>query len=208
MAEESALYRKFGRSVSPGVTIFREGEEGDQMFVIQSGKVRVSKKISGREHILSVLGKGDFFGEMAIVNNVQRTATITAIDQVELLCFNREGFLNMINKNAKIALNIIDRLCRRLQNTNLQIQHLVKRNGRGLVALNLFYAFKGAGNEDEALFYDRTVEEISLNLELPLEKVKSFFDEFEEKKVISTSGNKIHLADKEKLEDIAESVTG
>ena len=147
MADDTNLYQKFGHNVKPAQIIFSEGDSGDQMFVIQEGKVRVSKKIGGREHILAVLGKSDFFGEMAIVTNVKRTATITAIDEVKLLCFNREGFISMINKNPKIALNIIDKLCRRLQNNNLQIQHLVKRNGRALVALNLYYSFKG---EDKA----------------------------------------------------------
>ena len=60
MADDSSLYQKFGRTVDPGETIFEEGESGDQMFIIQNGKVRVSKKIGGREHILAVLGKGDF----------------------------------------------------------------------------------------------------------------------------------------------------
>ncbi len=207
MADDTSLYQKFGRTVDLGETVFEEGESGDQMFIIQNGKVRVSKKIGGREHILAVLGKGDFFGEMAIVTNATRAATVKAVTQVELLCFNREGFVSMINKNPKIALNIIDKLCRRVQNSNLQIQHLVKRNGRALVALNLYYAFKAEGLDNALLYYDRTIEEISLNLELPMDTVKDLMQDFERQQVIKVSGNQIALENRDKLEKITEHVS-
>ncbi|HUV06916.1 MAG TPA: Crp/Fnr family transcriptional regulator [Spirochaetia bacterium] len=208
MADDSALYQKFGNSVDPGQIIFKEGETGNQMYIIQEGRVRVSKKIGGREHILAVLGKSDFFGEMAIVTNVKRTATVSAIDDVKVLCFNREGFISMINKNPKIALNIIDKLCRRLQHSNMQIQHLVKRNARALVALNLYYAFKGENMANTVLYYDRTVEGVSLNLEIPLETVKSLFDDFQRENIIKIAGNQISVTDMNRLSEIVEGVAG
>lgn len=208
MSDQSALYQKFGSSINPGETVFKEGDEGDQMFIIQSGKVRVSKLVGGGEHVLAVLDKGEFFGEMAIVNNVKRTATVTAVTQVELLCFNREGFVSMINKNAKIALNIIDKLCKRLQNMNLQIQHFAKKDEKALIALNLLYAFTGAENAETPLYYDKTVEEISLTLMIPLETVKKHFGDFEKGNILLVQGNQILLSDKEKLESLVETVGG
>src|SRR5512147_2106713 len=98
MADE--LLQRFTKSYSPGSVIFREGEEGEEMYIIQKGKVRVSKDFSGKPHVVSILEKGDFFGEMAIVDRIRRTATVTAIDSVELLAFDREGLVNMITKNA------------------------------------------------------------------------------------------------------------
>ncbi|MGD0626609.1 MAG: cyclic nucleotide-binding domain-containing protein, partial [Thermodesulfobacteriota bacterium] len=56
---------------------------------IQKGKVRVSKSMTGRPHVMAILEKGDFFGEMALVNRIKRTATVTAIYSVELLAFDR-----------------------------------------------------------------------------------------------------------------------
>jgi CRP-like cAMP-binding protein len=206
MAEETSLYQKFGRSVDPGETIFEEGEAGNQMFIIQDGKVRVSKRVGGREHVLAVLGKGEFFGEMAIVTNAKRTATVKAMSPVKLLSFNRDGFVSMINKNPKIALNIIDKLCRRVQNSNLQIQHLVRKNGRALVALNLLYAFRAGGQEENQLYYDRTLEEISLSLELPRDTVSAYLDDFERGGIVKTGGNQIALLDEGSLSQIAENV--
>ena len=72
------LFEKYGMVVDTGKEIFLEGEVGDLMYIIQEGSVRISKLIDGKPHILAVLGKGDFFGEMAIVTRVKRTATATA----------------------------------------------------------------------------------------------------------------------------------
>ena len=204
MATDTTLFDRFGSFVDPGKPIFREGEEGEQMYIIQQGKVRISKSLGGKDHTLAVLEKGDFFGEMAIVNRVKRTATATALEKVQLLAFNREGFLSMINKNAKIALNIIDKLCQRLQNANLQIQHLVRKNGKGLVALNLYYAFQAAGWEAAALPYDRTVDDISLSLQISMDDVKTYLDGFQQSGMLQIDGNSIQLADRSKLDSIAE----
>jgi CRP/FNR family cyclic AMP-dependent transcriptional regulator len=208
MALESDLFGKFGRHVEAGKIIFQEGDEGDQMYIIQSGKVKISRHISGKEHVLAILEKGDFFGEMAIVNKVQRSATVTAIDAVDLLAFNREGFLSMINKNAKIALHIIDKLCRRLQNANIHIKHLARKNARGLVALNLLYTFQGVGEEQPQLAYDRTVEEFSRNLELSMDLVKEYLEGFQRLGIIGLEGNRVKLLDQQKLNSLAEAFGG
>ncbi len=197
MAEETILYQKFGRTIKPGENVFSEGETGDQMFIIQDGRVKVTKNLSGREHVLSTLGKGDFFGEMAIVNNVRRTATVTALTEVHLLAFNREGFLSMVTKNAKIALNIIDKLCRRLQNMNTQIQHLLKHNSRGLVALNLNYSFRGA--DGGVIRTDRAIEEIAVNLQISIEEVRAVVDKLAAEGVIAMQGNQLMLVDPARL---------
>jgi CRP/FNR family cyclic AMP-dependent transcriptional regulator len=208
MAVESDLFGKFGRHVDAGKVIFQEGEEGDQMYIIQAGKVRVSRLISGKEHVLAILEKGDFFGEMAIVNKVRRSATVTAIDEVDLLAFNREGFLSMINKNAKIALHMIDKLCRRLQNANIHIKHLARKNARGLVALNLLYTFQGAGEEQGELVYNRTVEEFSRNLELSMDQVEEYLQGFQRLGIVGLEQGKIRLLDREKLNSLAEAFGG
>ena len=204
MASESDLFGKFGQTIEAGKIIFKEGEEGEQMYIIQSGKVKVSRSIGGKEQVLAIMGKGDFVGEMAIVNRVKRTATVSALDRVELLAFNREGFLNMINKNAKIALHIIDKLCRRLQNANLHIKHLARKNALGLVALNLLYTFQGVGLEHASLSYERTVQQFSGNLELAMDQVKAYLQEFERSGIIKVEGNKIRLSDYEKLNALVE----
>ena len=207
MAVEADLFTRFGRDVEAGKVIFREGEEGDQMFIIQDGQVKVSRNIAGKEQVLAILGKGDFFGEMAIVTKVKRTATVTALRPVKLLAFDREGFVNMIAKNAKIALNVIDKLCRRLQNANLHLRHLARKDTKALIAMNLRFAFQGAVERRDTLLYDRTVDEFSQNLEVTLEQVRSTLESFAGTGMLEIKGNTIHLVDEGQLDALAEQLT-
>lgn len=207
MAVEADLFSRFGRDVEAGKVIFREGEEGDQMFIIQDGQVKVSRNIAGKEQVLAILGKGDFFGEMAIVTKVKRTATVTALRPVKLLAFDREGFVNMIAKNAKIALNVIDKLCRRLQNANLHLRHLARKDTKALIAMNLRFAFQGAVERRDTLLYDRTVDEFSQNLEVTLEQVRSTLESFAGTGMLEIKGNTIHLVDEGQLDALAEQLT-
>ena len=199
---DNVLFEKYGITVDANKVIFREGEPGDRMYIIQEGNVRISKQIEGKEHILAVLTKGDFFGEMALVNQEPRTATVTAATTVKMLSFNREGFLGMIEKNGKLALNIIDKLCRRLNNANQQIQHLVKRNEKWLLAMNLNYAF--AQNGTGMLELIRLTRELSLNLEIPTERVNDFLAGLKEKGIVEMEANQISLKDRAALEALVD----
>ena len=208
MPVELDLFSRFGRNVDAGRVIFREGEEGDQMFIIQKGSVKISRNIGGKEQVLAIFDKGDFFGEMAIVNRVKRTATATALEPVKLLAFDREGFLNMITKNAKIAQNIIDKLCRRLQNANLYIQHLARKDPRGLIAMNLKFAFQSAEANRGSLLMDRTLDEFSQNLDLTRDQVKAVLEDFAGSGIIAIRANTIALNDSRKLNSLSEQLGG
>ena len=205
MSDANPLYDKFGMVVDSGKIIFSENQEGDRMYIIQEGSVRISKLIDGKSHILAVLSKGEFFGEMAIVNRVKRTATATAAGTVRLLSFDRKDFMSMVSSNARIALNIIDKLCRRLQAANAQIQHLVRRNEKGLIVLNLHYAFAEHGMMQARLEIHKTSREISLSLELPQEKVIEYIHELQEAGVIEENEGILRLADASTLTALAES---
>ena len=200
------MLQRFSRAYAPGAVICQEGEEGEEMYIIQKGKVKVSKRFGGRTHVVSVLEKGDFFGEMAIVNRIRRTATVTAIDDVELLVFDREGLQNMIARNALIALSIIDKLCRRLQNAHLKIQHLVKRDAWGLIALHLRYLYQELPGGQEAVPFEKCLEEISFSLELPMEIVRGVLVEMQGEGILLKTGDSLSLVDREKLLKLTESV--
>jgi CRP-like cAMP-binding protein len=79
MSAEEALFQRFGKEIPVGTVLVREGEPGKEMYVIQSGKVRISKKVREVEKVLAVLGPGEFFGEMAIISNKPRNASATVM---------------------------------------------------------------------------------------------------------------------------------
>jgi CRP/FNR family cyclic AMP-dependent transcriptional regulator len=194
---DNVLFEKYGHVIPAGTVIFREGDEGNEMFIIQEGKVKISKSIGNKDHVLAILGKGDFFGEMAIVNRIRRTATAQTVTDTHLLAFDRQGFRSMIEKNSKIAMNIIDKLCRRLQQANMQIQQLKRKNAPALIALHLVYAFEGAPQESIPL--DKTLEEISLSLEMPLQEAEGIVQRFEAEGVVKKNGNTLRVLDFEAL---------
>lgn len=195
--------QKFARTFAPGAVICREGEEGDEMFIIQKGKVRVSKDYAGTPHLVSVLEKGEFFGEMALVSRTRRSATVSAIDAVELLVFNREGFYNTITRNPRIALTIIDKLCRRLQAAHLKFQYLVSRNARGLVALHLVQALQQAEAGGGKLPLAATLDELSLSFEMPRDEAKRVLDSLAADGLLGLEGDWLVVTDRQRLGQLA-----
>jgi CRP-like cAMP-binding protein len=201
---ENMLFEKYGQSIKAGTEIFREGETGNQMYIIQEGTVRISKEFDGKLHVLAELGKGEFFGEMAIVSRMERTATATAATDVHLLAFDRAGFQSMIEKNAKIAMNVIDKLCRRLAEANAQIQHFFRKNEETLVALDLYNRFIEKKEGEPVLARDRVIKEISLNLEIPAQTVERIVDDLTEREIVTVKQNAIRLKNEGRLGAIAD----
>ena len=119
MPGESDLFSRFGRNVDAGKIVFQEGEEGDQMFIIQDGSVKISRHIGGKEQILAILGKGDFFGEMALVDDSPRSATAMAEeDGTQLLVLDKSKFTYLLRHQPDFALVVMGKLCRQLREAN------------------------------------------------------------------------------------------
>src|SRR5215217_6867222 len=116
------LFDRFGREYQAGEVLFREGEPGDQMFVIQAGAVRISKTMSGEPKVLAVLGPGEFLGEMAILNGKPRTATATVIEATRCLVIEAKTLESMVARNAEIALRLIKKLAKRLDSADTLVE--------------------------------------------------------------------------------------
>jgi|SRR5947207_1561730 len=114
-------------SYSPGETIFSQGDLGTEMFIIQEGEVHIVKHINQESHVLSRLEKGDFFGEMALLESVPRTADAVAQSEVKALVINGARFDEMLRKNPEIAVRIIRKYSKRLREANALLERLVGR---------------------------------------------------------------------------------
>ena len=112
---------------SPGDMIFSQGELGTDMYIIQDGEVDIIKHINGESHLLSHLEKGDFFGEMALLEAVPRSADAIAKTEVKVLVINGSRFDEMLRKNPEIAVRIIRKYSKRLREANLLLERLVGR---------------------------------------------------------------------------------
>ena len=98
-----------------GDIIFSEGEIGTEMFIIQSGTVELLKEIGGETRVLSTLEKGDFFGEMSVLEDLPRTASARAKTDVELVRINGATFDAMLKSNTEIAVRMLRKLSRRIR---------------------------------------------------------------------------------------------
>jgi len=126
MAEaQSSMYVKFGKQFPAGTVLFNDGDRGEEMFIIQSGRVKISKKIRGVEKTLATLEKGEFFGEMAILNDKPRSASAETIDDCEMLVIDRKTFETLLRGNVEIAIRFIKRLADRLREANDQMEALM-----------------------------------------------------------------------------------
>ncbi len=117
--------------------LFREGESGDVMFVIQSGAVRISKEVGGTDKVLAVLGPGEFLGEMAILNGKPRTATATVLETARCLVIEAKTLESMVAKNAEIAMRLIKKLAKRLDSADTLVEILMHRDPKARVMLAL-----------------------------------------------------------------------
>ena len=153
--------------LSAGDVVFREGEPGETMFVIRKGKVRISKQVRGGEKTFAVLGSGEFFGEMAILTGQPRSATATAIEDVMLLEVDARRFETMVTTQAEIAVRIIQKLARRLEDADALIAILTKRDPKTRVILGLMReadlrGFPGA--EGDSVVVERDLGELAEEL--------------------------------------------
>ena len=110
-----------------GDVIFRQGDLGTEMYIIQEGEVDIIKKINGESHLLSKLEKGDFFGEMAVLESVPRTADAIAVTETRVLLINGARFDEMLRKNPEVAVRIIRKYSQRLREANSLLERLVGR---------------------------------------------------------------------------------
>ena len=144
--------------------ILIEEEVGTTMFIITSGKVKISRiSDDGREVILSILSEGDFFGEMSLLDGQTRSANVTALDNSELLMLRREEFLQMLYDYPQIAINLLKELAQRIRKSDEQIKSLSLQDATGRVASTIIRIA-----EDSGMFRKGVVEVPDLPLQQDL----------------------------------------
>jgi CRP-like cAMP-binding protein len=116
-----------------GTIIFSEGDLGLTMYVIESGEVDICKRLGGSDRVLAKLGKGDFFGEMCMLEDAYpRSATAVAVSDVEAVIIDQSAFTYILRHNPEIAVRMMRKLTDRLRRTN----ELLEEAGRGRIELD------------------------------------------------------------------------
>lgn len=142
------LAARFGRDFRAGEVIFREGDAGRVMFVIQRGRVRISRRFASGERTVATLGPGDFFGEMAILNEKPRAGTAVALDDVRAMELDAATLEGMVERSGDVAMRLIRRLSRRLDSANALIEILLQSDPRARVILGIARAAEESDARD------------------------------------------------------------
>src|SRR5215472_7480916 len=109
--------------------LFRTGDQGDAMYLIEDGKVRICVRAKdGTEVTLTELGRGDFFGEMALLDGKRRSADARVSEDARLAVLSREHFLSFMRSNPNVALAMLTALANRLRHTDELLRHTATRN--------------------------------------------------------------------------------
>jgi CRP-like cAMP-binding protein len=109
-----ASFIRFARTYSAGEIIFSEYEPGDSFYLIQSGRVKISKIVGDIEKTIDILQPPEFFGEMAILEGTPRSATASCVDTVKVLEFNRANFEVLMMGNPQMALRLLKLFTKRI----------------------------------------------------------------------------------------------
>jgi CRP/FNR family transcriptional regulator, cyclic AMP receptor protein len=175
--------------------VFFENEEGDFFFTITEGRIKVTiLGDDGREVILSVLGPGDFFGEMALLDNEPRSATAIAVEESELLSLHRSDFQSVLNDNRSITNALIKVLSARLRRANHQISTLALLDVYGRVARVIVDMAREEGKrlrDGRIAFRRATHQEIANRIGTTRETVTRMLKDLERQGLIHVEGKEI-----------------
>jgi len=113
-----------GKIYQHGETIIRQGESGDCMYVVQDGQVEVVSNFGNQEVQLAVLGRNEFFGEMAIFDHEIRSATVRAMGPARILTVDHKNFLRRIHEDPSLAYRLMEVMSKRMRNLSKEVAHL------------------------------------------------------------------------------------
>lgn len=123
------------REVPTDTTVFHEGDPADSIFLLVNGRVKIITTSSdGKEFILSVLGSGQVFGEMGLLEAAPRSASVVSITDVELLIIKRDDFDRLLSSNPGISRKLMAILSRRLRRANSKMESLAYMDVAGRLA--------------------------------------------------------------------------
>lgn len=192
------------RAYKKGSVIIVEGEKGEDVFIIRTGKVKIFKTTNeGREIILDIKGKSKMFAEVTLFSEGKNPATVVAIEDSVILSINNNELEEIIKQNPDMALNIIRVLSKRLKESQSRIKNMASndtyiRTAQVLIKLTEKYGVE-LDNGTIELKLNITREELASLAGTSRETVSRALSQFRKEKAIKISGRQILILDKNKL---------
>lgn len=186
--------------------ILMEEEAGGALFVIVSGKVKIARTSSdGREVIFSILSESDFFGEMAILDGLTRSATVVALETSEVFIIERNQFLELLKQHPEISISLLQELTRRLRAADMKIKALSLKDAEGKVATVVLQIADDIGTIKQGIV---EIQKLPLQQDLAnmagtsRETISRTLHTFAKKGLIELDGSKLRILDYEKFKEL------
>jgi CRP-like cAMP-binding protein len=212
----AAIFRRLGPNVvaavsqrllpadyRPGQLIFAEGEPGDRLYIIGSGKVKVACRApSGREMVQAVLGPSDIFGELAVFDSGARSSSATAVTEVRAMVAGRAALRACIADHPEIAEQLLRVLARRLRRTIDNQVELMATDVRGRLARLLLQLGQQFGSQNDGALHvshDLTQEELAQLIGASRETVNQTLTDFARRGWIKLFDKSVLILDSEHL---------
>ncbi|MCU0546889.1 MAG: Crp/Fnr family transcriptional regulator [Oscillatoriaceae cyanobacterium Prado104] len=191
------------RSYTKGEIIFHQGEPGIGFFVVRSGRVKVFKiSADGKEQILHVFAGGDHFAEVPALDGQCFPATAAAIEKSEILFFPRQSFLQLLEQQPTLAINLLKSFARHLRLFSHLVDNLALREVPGRLASYLLSLSEGAGNA-ETVELDLPKGQLASRLGTVPETLSRVFAKLKRDGLIEMDGSKVKLLDFKRLNLLA-----
>ena len=186
--------------------LLEDATSGNAIYVILKGKVKVVKLgENGQEALLNILTENEFFGEMAALDGLSRSATIIAIENTEIFILSREDFLNLIKKYPEVAFSLLKILAVRLRQANARIKALTLKDSIQKVAAVLaeLAEFKGKFVGQSAII-EKIPEksELAKMVDISQETINRAFQLFYQNGLVENEDDKIIIKDYSKFKEL------
>ena len=186
-----------------GTVIFNEGEPGDRLYIVSTGKVKIGRRSpDGRENLLSIFGPSDMFGELSIFDPGPRTSTATTVTDVRAYTMDRVALRDWIGKRPEIAEQLLRVVARRLRRTNNLLADLIFTDVPGRVAKALLQLAQRFGSQEAGLLrvtHDLTQEEIAQLVGASRETVNKALADFAHRGWLRLEGKSVLILEPERL---------
>ncbi|MDO5645108.1 MAG: Crp/Fnr family transcriptional regulator [Dermabacter sp.] len=186
-----------------GSVVFREGDQGDRLFIIGNGKVKVGHASGdGRENLLAVLGPGETLGELSLFDPAPRNATATAVAETTLYSLTQQDLYRVLAQRPEVARHLLASLARRLRKTNESLADLVFADVPGRVAKNLLDLAQRFGRQTDdgvMVSHGLTQEELAQLVGASRETVNKALADFASRGWIRLEARAVLLIDIERL---------
>ncbi len=191
------------RQVGRGSTVFVEGEQGDTLYIVLSGKVKVGRRSAdGRENLLSVMGPADMFGELSLFDPGPRTATATVLIDASLASLAHPSLRPWLTDRPEIAEQLLRVLARRLRRTNDALADLIFTDVPGRVAKALLGLAERFGTQEAdgiRVHHALTQEELAQLVGASRETVNKALADFAARGWMRVDSRAVTILDAERL---------